>query len=1612
MANPLVAETKDSTKAYSGVSLLESAADLKSAIESGDWASVAMGAVGTALDALSMAMDPFGAVLAAGVGWLMEHVGPLKEALNGLTGNADEIAAQSETWKNIATELGSIGEDLTGMVKADTVSWTGNAADTYRQRADDTVTLLNTAQKGCEGASSGVKTAGEVVAAVRALVRDIIAELIGHLISWALQVVFTLGIGLTWVVPQVINAVAKTASKIADLVKRLVTALKALVPLLKRAGDLFSDAAKALRNIKPGKAAPPPKSIDIKGNPKDIGGPKGNGSPDAPPPKGDGTTPSGAKGDGTTPSGGKGGPDAPPKTDPPPASKGPDDTPKSPDPSPNSSTTPSGAGKGGGDKGPGSSNKPDNPRDRGVGPDDRVCKSDPVDVANGDVILEQRDLELTDPLPLVLDRTHISSYRAGQWFGPTWTSTVDQRLELDGEHVCYFSADGLILVYPHAAAGVPVLPLEGPRRPLTRTGTGYSLYDPLTRRTLTFAPLPGQGDALQPVQRVEDVSGSSISVAYTPMGAPSRLSHSAGYEVELTTDRGRVVAVEVLDGDTGFRVRATRYDYDARGRLVAIFDSSETAVRFEYDAAGRITGWQDRNDVWYRYLYDVDGRCVVTVGDGGFLDGRFAYDPARRVTTFTDSLGHRTEHHFNHLGQLVREVDPLGAVTSSTWDRYDRQQSRTDALGRTTLFEHDEDGDLRAVVRPDGSRVAVTRHLDGALDITVEAAGRIWRRTYPAGSAPDPYTTQLGVSDGSAATAAEEEPAAPGTAAVTAAHARERGTDTDLFGRPKAVLDVVGGRNQLRWSVEGKLLARTNPAGAQEQWRYDWQGNELGHTGLLGQAEVREYGPFDLLTAVTDATGARTSYTYDTELRLVAVTNPAGLTWHYTYDPAGRLAAESDFDGRVSRYAHDPAGRLVRSESAGLVVEYTYDALGNVVSRRTADELTTFGHDPVGRLAAAANAESRVDIERDEQGRVLAHTVDGRTISFGYDDENHLVRRRTPSGVDSVWRFDPDGVPLALETAGQSIHFGHDGAAETRRVFGDVVLDQAYAGERLTAQTVSVAGRPVHTRGYDYRPDGELAGIDDNTTGPVRYQLDAAGRVTAVTGPNCAEQYRYDGAGNITGTARERRFYTGTRLTTSDTAAYEYDPQGRLVARRTPDGVWHYTWNALGRLTGVVTPDGSQWRYRYDPLGRRTAKQRIVAGAPGGAPVVAEEVLFTWDGTTLVEEQAGARVTTWEYHPDDGKPLAQLASGRLATVVTDQVGAPVELVDAAGALLWRGQADLWGADTADPSGTPLRFPGQYRDAETGLHYNVYRYYDPATGRYLSPDPLGLEPAPNPVAYVPNPLLAADPLGLAPTVAPCGKIINDGPPKRKRSEDDSTGASGSGSNKRPNTGKNYKPGDIVNDDLKDPAIDKYKNFPPAPEGAGKGFKDAEGKSKIKRSEDVGEAGAHDYLKKVTGKDDLQMITPTKDNPLEAGKYGKEPGKPWPNAVAFNGRNVADVSYWDGKTMHVVEAKGNGSTLSGGMTGRTQRFDPSDGSPVPQADRPVDVKLNQGDEDYLKDVAANMKHTQPTAKSYDGRAEVGTAIWDSIKDGNYKYVPVNTTVGPDGKAVVKVTPGYGE
>ncbi|WP_237537006.1 RHS repeat-associated core domain-containing protein, partial [Streptomyces sp. SID5785] len=188
------------------------------------------------------------------------------------------------------------------------------------------------------------------------------------------------------------------------------------------------------------------------------------------------------------------------------------------------------------------------------------------------------------------------------------------------------------------------------------------------------------------------------------------------------------------------------------------------------------------------------------------------------------------------------------------------------------------------------------------------------------------------------------------------------------------------------------------------------------------------------------------------------------------------------------------------------------------------------------------------------------------------------------------------------------------------------------------------------------------------------------------------------------------------------------------------------------------------WRYTYDPLGRRTSKQRM---SPDGTTVT-ERVTFTWDGTTLCEQTTSSAgvpnpvTLTWDHrglHPITqteritaaDAPQSEIDS-RFFAIVTDLIGTPRELVAEDGDIAWHTRTTLWGTTTWNTNATaytPLRFPGQYHDPETGLHYNYFRHYDPETARYLSADPLGLQPGPNSVAYVHNPHTWLDPLGLAP-----------------------------------------------------------------------------------------------------------------------------------------------------------------------------------------------------------------------------------------------------------------------
>ena len=226
---------------------------------------------------------------------------------------------------------------------------------------------------------------------------------------------------------------------------------------------------------------------------------------------------------------------------------------------------------------------------------------------------------------------------------------------------------------------------------------------------------------------------------------------------------------------------------------------------------------------------------------------------------------------------------------------------------------------------------------------------------------------------------------------------------------------------------------------------------------------------------------------------------------------------------------------------------------------------------------------------------------------------------------------------------------------------------------------------------------------------------------------------------------------------------YRYDAWGNLVSRRSGLSEQHYVYDADNRLLQASGhgPQGDfSAQYHYDALGRRTRK---TVAYKGKRP---QTTRFLWQGYRLLQEQRdnGTR-RSWAYDPaSPWTPLAaieQADGGPQADIYwlhADLNSAPLEVTDADGHLRWSGQYDTFGrlkgqtiAGAALREGAtydqPLRYAGQYEDNESGLHYNLFRYYDPDSGRFTVQDPIGLAGGLNLYGYAPNPLTWIDPLGL-------------------------------------------------------------------------------------------------------------------------------------------------------------------------------------------------------------------------------------------------------------------------
>ncbi len=257
--NPLVAQAPAEPDGFfnkgtgdngwmTGFSLGESAMDAYKGISEGNWVEGGLGMVGLVADAASMAIDPIGTLMSSAASFLMEHVQPLKEALDWLAGDPPVIESYSTTWKNVSQELGKVAAEYKAAVDA-TSPWTGPAADAYRGAAGGQLDALSGAASTAGSVGTVVGIMGMVVGFVREMVRDLIADLVAKLITWVLEAVFTLGFGTPVIVAQAVTAISKWATRIGELIQKLIKTIKKVSPMLGKLVEIFTKIMKVVGKL-------------------------------------------------------------------------------------------------------------------------------------------------------------------------------------------------------------------------------------------------------------------------------------------------------------------------------------------------------------------------------------------------------------------------------------------------------------------------------------------------------------------------------------------------------------------------------------------------------------------------------------------------------------------------------------------------------------------------------------------------------------------------------------------------------------------------------------------------------------------------------------------------------------------------------------------------------------------------------------------------------------------------------------------------------------------------------------------------------------------------------------------------------------------------------------------------------------------------------------------------------------------------------------------------------------------------------------------------------------------------------------------------------------------
>ena len=870
-----------------------------------------------------------------------------------------------------------------------------------------------------------------------------------------------------------------------------------------------------------------------------------------------------------------------------------------------------------------------------------------------------------------------------------------------------------------------------------------------------------------------DWNGNLTTYVNNGRGLPKSITEAAGTPLARTTSTTWLstfhLPVQITEPN-----RTTTFTYDANGNVLTKTITAGAATRS------------------FGYTYNATGEVLTATDPRGNVTN-YAYDANGNLTSVTDALGHVTSFtSYDGAGRPLTIIDPNGVTTSLTYDARGRLTSQTIATLKT-IYAYDAAGNLIRVTQPDGSFLIYTydpaHRLTGITDAlgdhiayTLDAAGNIVKE-----QAFDPTNTLK----------------------------QSRSYAYNTLDRLKKTIGAEGQTTVYGYDKQGNLTAVTDPLNHATTYAYDALNRLAEAIDPKGGTTFYGYDANDHLTSVTDPRDLKTAYAWNGLDNQTATTSPdTGVTAN-TFDAAGNVATSTDARGMTTTYSYDALnrkthaafadgtsaawhydqgangiGRLTKIRDVTGSTHYSYDANGHVTEKKQivgAVTLTTiYGYDAGGRLASITYPSGKqIAYAYDAAGRVSSLILSGHTLVTGVSYLPFGMAAGWTQGNGASYRrtIDLDGriAGLALP-AGDNIALSYDAAS---RITGRT--ETGFAAESFTYNTldrlhVYASGAATHT--YTYDANGNRTGDATNATPPVSlaYVYDPASNRLLDIGGSSKESFTYDATGNMLSYSAPFADYS-----------FSYDARNRQTEAFV--GAIGTTWliNGLGQRISQVAAGAPQFFFVYDEAGH------LIGKYDGGGNLLQETA---WLGDL---------------------PVAVLQPAGRFYIAPDHLGAPHQITDASGAAVWLWHPDPFGK--GDPSGTfsyDLRFPGQFFDQATRLHYNYFRDYDPRLGRYIESDPIGLAGGINTYAYVGgNPVNFVDPSGLQadfgnPTFGQPVPITAN--PLYSASYGDNgtvkiTGPGWENGQIFPNT-----PGQIVNPPKGPPIVDIYKPpavYPPLP-----------------------------------------------------------------------------------------------------------------------------------------------------------------------------------------------------